>query len=588
VLYQLRTYVAKNQDSLKREGRFVLILCLWVGLFVAINRDGWKSATELSQRNDFSSENQTLASNLENRVAYWEFQAQKIGDIANRLSPLNFKQQLSIWKSSLEGQADWLATHVVAQRKGFEPSVTGGVFSSRIQPLLSNDTDSPVPWQKEINSNAMQIAASLKANQSRNISRVRSLKGSADWIQIVFKNDAANKDWRIWVIHTLSEQFIPTLLEKPKNTETALFNKSTKRFIFSDAFISSKINEGELKNFINSRSQSNGSEIHQFVGHRKPSWVAWTHMRATNLVLVSVLPNKKIPTPMLPSSPAAWREFFTAFVWLVNSYALLRWTFKKGFWRMSLKKHESTEPAQTELKKTAASINTTQLSGSARELEFCSHLLSDFGPAGELRLSGLGTAKIEAIAAESYKGSWWTLKSIDKQRSFIAIGDTSGQGIAAGAASYTMKFILEKALSGAQKNQDNEELLKQLFNLCTLSAEGALLNTSHVAIFMAIISLDSKTMTFINAGYPAPMLVQNAKKKVLLIPDSDPLGLGTHTEPMPRWVNLTQGCRLSICNVGVRNSDLPQLDDSELIKITVSPFGEALANDEFIDEDGAA
>ena len=588
MLEQFKKQLLKNQESLKREGRFALLLCLWVGLFVVINRGGWKAAIELRQQNDFSSENRNHASNFERRATFWEFQAQKIGSIAQRVSPIDLKQQLSIWKSSLEVQADWLATHIVAQRKGFEPSVAGGVFSARVKPLLNGDKDSPVPWRKEIDSNALQIVAGLKAKQDRNISLVRSLEGTGDWVQIVFKTETTKKDWQIWVVHTLSEQFIPILLDQPRETETALYNKSSNKFLFSSAFAALKIDQGELKKLISLHPKNSGSTTYQFVTHRKPSWVAWTHMGSNNSVLISVLPEKKIPTPILPNSPAAWRDFFIALIWLVNSYALLRWTFKKGFWQLSLKKPETAKATQVELNKQDSRSSTPQLAGAARELEFCSHLLSDFGPAGDLKLSGQGTAKVEAIAAELYKGSWWTIKPIDKQRTFIATGDTSGQGIAAGAASYTMKFILEKALQGAQKNQDNEEVLKQLFNLCTLSAEGAILNTSHVAMFMAIISLDTKTMVFINAGYPAPMLIQNARKKVLLTPDSDPLGLGTHTVPMPRWVNLTQGCRLSICNVGVRNSDLPQLEYSELIKITVSPFGEAVAHDEFIDEDDVA
>lgn len=588
MLKQFKTYLIKHEEALKREGRFALLLCLWVGLFVAINRGGWKSATELNQRAKFAADNQNHASEIERKVAYWEFQSQRLSDVSLRVSPRNLKQHLSIIRSSLEGQPDWLATHIVTQRNGYEPSVVGGIFSQRIQPFLNADRDSPIPWQKEISANAMQIAASLKTNQTRNISLVRSLSGDADWVQIVFKGIEVKKDWRIWVVHTLSEQFIPTLLDKPRETETALYNTASNRFLFSKAFASLKIDPGELKTFISSHPQQSGEITHQFISHRRSSWVAWRHIKANNLVLISVLTDKKIPSSLLPQSPKVLRDFLMTLVWLVVSYFLLQWSFNRGFWRLSLKNQVVMKPEGAQLDKETALVSQSRLSQSARELEFCSHLLTDFGPSGDIKLSGHGTAHIEAIAAESYKGSWWTLKAIDKQRSFIAIGDTSGQGIAAGAASYTMKFILEKALGGAQKNQDNEEVLKQLFNLCSLSAEGTLFNTSHVAVFMAIISLDSKTMTFINAGYPAPMLIQNAKKKVLLIPDSDPLGLGTHTEPMPRWVNLTQGCRLSICNVGVRNTDLPQLDDSELIKITVSPFGKALANDEFIDEDNAA
>lgn len=585
---RLIAYLIKNQDSLKREGRFAVLLCIWVGIFVAMNRGSWKEATELDQLDDFATENEAIASRFGNKFSFWESQSQRISNVSLQVSPAELKQQLSVWRNSLDGQQEWLATHVITQRKGFEPSVTGSVFSSRIVPLLKNEKDSPVPWQREIHSNAMQIIASLKPKQTNNLSFVRSLKNDANWIQFVFKSTAEKKDWQIWIVHTFSEQFIPTLLDKTKHIDAVLYNKASNQFLFSKAFADLKIDQGELKKFITSHAKSSGSKIHQFATHRKPSWVAWAHTPAHNSLFISVLTDKKIPTPLLPNSPTAFRDFFVALVWLINSYALLRWSYKKGFWRLRLKS-PSVDVAEREKRSPPESdFTSAHLSGSAREREFCSHLLADFGLTGEVKLSGAGTARVDAIAAENYKGSWWTLKPIDKQRSFIAIGDTSGKGIAAGAASYTMKFILEKALSNAQKNHDNEELLKQLFNLCTLSAEGALLDSSHVAIFMAIISLDTKTMAFINAGYPAPMLIQNARKKVMLIADSDPLGLGTHTEPMPRWVNLTLGCKISICNVGVRNCDLPQLDESELIKITICPFGEALPHDQFIDEEGAA
>lgn len=588
MLNHVKAYILKNRDALTREGRFVLILSLWVGFFVAVNRGNWKSATEVNQLKEFSSGNQQTAEAFEKRLSYWERQAQKISQLSLQVSPSIFKQQLSIWKASLEGQPDWLATHVVTQRKGFEPSVVGSVYSASVDALLAADVDSPVPWQKEIQSNSLQIVASLKNKKSRNLSMVRSLKANAHWIQTVFKSSSTKKDWSIWIVHTLSEQLVPTLLDKTNGSEAALYDKENDRFLFSDAFKTLKIDAGELRSFIRARNQNSGSTLYQFATDRKSSWVAWSSVQKRNSVLISVLPNKKIPTPLLPESPAATHDFLVTLTWLLISYTMLSWTHKKGFWQLRIKKLEGAVKEQAVTTEEPQSQLGSRLSNRAREHEFCSHLLSDFGPSGDIKLSGPGSARVQVIAAERYKGSWWTLKAIDNQRAFIAVGDTTGEGIAAGAASYAMKYILEKALTDAQNHEDSEELLKQLFNLCALSAESALLSSSHVALFMAIISVDSHNMTFINAGYPAPMLTQNAKKKVLLNSDSDPLGLGGQTTPLPRWVNLTQGCRLSICNVGVRNNDLPELDDSELIKISVSPFGEVAASEFLIDEENAA
>lgn len=585
---RLKTYITKNQDALLREARFVLLVMLWIGIFVFINRDRWKMTIEQEQLKDFAELAQQHANDFESHLDYWDVQPNQMTQASQRSSPAELRQQLQVWKASFAGRQDWLATHIVSQRKGFEPSVTGSIVSSRVQPLLASDSDSPVPWMKEIQTSAMQIAASLKPKQRRNVSQVRSLKANANWVQAVFYSASQKPGWNTWIVHTLSEHSLPLLLDRPDATATALFNTISNRTLLSSAFAELKLDRGELSKFIKSRTPNSGSLEYQFATQRKPSWVAWSRNQQSGSVLVTVLPYKKIPAPLLPNAPSPTLEFFNAQIWLAVSYQALKWTHAKGWWQLRIQPKAQPNQDATANSNNPQSIFESKLPEEACEREFCSHLLSDFGPSGEVRLPGQGLARVQTIAAEKYKGSWWTIKAIDKKRSLIAVGDTTGSGIAAGAAAYTIKVILERALNDAKRNDDNEELIKQLFNLCTLSAEGALLGSSYVAVFMAIVSIENNTMVFINAGYPAPMLIQNARKKVLLVPDRDPLGLGVQEDAMPRWVNLMTGCKLSICNVGVRNADLPQIDDSELIKITVAPFGEADEGDTEIQVDGAA
>ena len=62
-------------------------------------------------------------------------------------------------------------------------------------------------------------------------------------------------------------------------------------------------------------------------------------------------------------------------------------------------------------------------------------------------------------------------------------------------------------------------------------------------------------------------------------------------QPLPRWVNLTPQASLVICNIGAWKTDLVELDDSELIKIHVHPFGDVRhtdVEDADVDEQDAA
>ena len=268
-----------------------------------------------------------------------------------------------------------------------------------------------------------------------------------------------------------------------------------------------------------------------------------------------------------------------AFTWLVNSCLLLYWSFKRKMWRLKVQKSDAEITAESKNIETdqhnQSSFDKTNLRKHEAEREFCRHLLSDIGSAGRIQLAGKATADVEVRSSTLYKGSWWLLENIDSRRILAAIGDASGQGLAAGTAAYSVKYVLEKALLEAALPNDNEFLLKKLYNIGALSAEGVLLGSTHCSAFLAIIDLDLQKMVFINAGYPGPMLKLGARKNIVLTPHSDPMGLGSDSIPLPRWVNLNPGCELVICNIGSRNTDLTELDESELIKIFIHPYGEA-------------
>ncbi|NBW83192.1 hypothetical protein EBR21_15695, partial [bacterium] len=185
---------------------------------------------------------------------------------------------------------------------------------------------------------------------------------------------------------------------------------------------------------------------------------------------------------------------------------------------------------------------------------------------------GNARATVEVSPSSHYKGSWWIIQNIDENRILVAIGDASGEGFAAGTAAYSVRHFIEMIIKRDRTLRDTESFLTLVYDLCAEATEGVLLGSAHVSLFAGIIEIQEQKLCFLNAGYPSPVLKLGGKKSISLFSFFDPIGLGTESHPLPHWVNLTPQSHLVLCNIGARNTDLDELDDSELVKIHVYPF----------------
>lgn len=592
MVQRLQTYYEQNKKSLFREMRFWSLLCLWVGVFVVVNRMSWKDAAESNHLESFASATEKSLDDFEKRSHFWATASRRLAGFADSMPPSELKSHIASWSSLLESHDEWLSTYIITRRQGFEAGLAATLVSSQVVKLFAEDKESPIPWSNEAQSTALQLISGVKENQNRNLAFVRSLKRGSQWIQFAVKSKSSKPGWSTWVVHTFSEKMFPNLQAENPLAEVALFNSETKKFLFSNGFSALKIEPSELQAFIRMRKTNKGAEESKFALSKKEIWLSWSKSSLNQWILLQALPNAKIPLPQIENAPSFLKEWSVAFIWLVNSCLLLYWSFKRKMWRLRVQKSGAEIAAESNdietNKPNQSSFDKTNLRKHEAEREFCRHLLSDIGSAGRIQLAGKATANVEVRSSTLYKGSWWLLENIDSRRILAAIGDASGQGLAAGTAAYSVKHVLGKALKEAAELNDNELLLKKLYNMCALSAEGVLLGSTHCSAFLAIIDLDLQKMVFINAGYPGPMLKLGARKNIVLTPHSDPMGLGSDSIPLPRWVNLNPGCELVICNIGSRNTDLTELDESELIKIFIHPFGQSQRTvSEDIEEDAA-
>jgi len=592
VVWRLQTYYKQNKKSLFREMRFWSLLCLWVVAFVASNRTSWKDAAETNQLQSFASATEKSLDDFVKRSAFWATTSLRLSGFTDSMTPAELKSHIASWSSLLESHDEWLSTYIVTRRHGFEAGVAATLVSSQVVKLFAEDKESPIAWRNETQAAALQLISGVKENQNRNLAFVRSLKKGSQWIQFAVKSQSSKPGWSTWVVHTFSEKMFPNLQAENPLAEVALFNPETKKFLFSKGFSALKIESSELQAFIQMRKTIQGAEESKFALSKKEVWLSWTKSSSNQWILLQALPNSKIPVPQFENAPSFLKEWSMTLAWLVTSCLLLYWTFMEKMWCLRVQKSSAEIAAESNdietYKPDQSSLDQTNLRKHEAEREFCRHLLSDIGSTGRIQLAGKATANVEVRSSTLYKGSWWLLENIDSSRVLAAIGDASGQGLAAGTAAYSVKYVLGRALKEASELNDNELLLKKLYSLAALSAEGVLLGSTHCSAFLAIIDLDLQKMVFINAGYPGPMLKLGARKNIVLTPHSDPMGLGSDSIPLPRWVNLNPGCELVICNIGSRNTDLTELDESELIKIFIHPFGQSQRTvSEEIEEDAA-
>ncbi len=574
---RLKAYYQANKATIHREGRFWLVLSFWVACFVMINRSGWNNADERNQLNSFANLTTNTMKEFERRMAYWSNVSKRLAAFTNAMSPAELKSHLATWSALFDQQPEWLATHIVTRRQGFEPSVAATMMSSKAVKLFPNDKESPIPWNNEVQANALQLISGIKAEQNSNVSFIRSLRPNTQWLQIANKAKSSNSAWATWVVHTFSEDFFPNLQAEQRAAEVSLYSNESSKFLHSTGMSSHKIEASELHAFMNSRTSESGAEEHKFAMSRKGLWIAWKKSKETNTHLIQIVPVGKIATQVTSETPSFIKEWSFALLWLAGSFLLLLWSYRERLWRLSLKQEA---PDILKLESTVVK-STDNLEGKPRnakspcdaQRDFCQHLLDNFGGNAELELAGNAVVKVETNSSSQYKGSWWIVRNLDQGRIFLAVGDSSGEGLAAVTSAYTIKYVLNKALEGGGFVEESEVLIQKLYNMASLSSEGVLLGSTHTSMFMAIIEPEARIMAFINAGYPPPELKYTDKKSIYLTPYADPLGLGGDNQPRPRLVNLNTESQLTLCNIGCRNIDLAELDESELLKIFVYPFG---------------
>ncbi|MEY4064431.1 MAG: hypothetical protein RIR26_639 [Pseudomonadota bacterium] len=556
-----------------RNALFVLMFALWVVVFVFIFRQRWLEASRTSVLRGISSDTTELLKDLETKTDFWATVSTKIGSqLSTALPTARSKSVMSPLKDLLESHDEWVATHVYRNKKGSQPVLLMTFLSRKAMLSVTGDKEFSVPWPDEAQLSSLRLISNFKSPPLNRIGTVRAFKKGNVWTQLAQRRRSANRaDGDIWIVHTLNDKFLPFLNGENPVAEIAILNSDNKEFLFSKNFSQFKIESNELISFIENQRASSGVAEQKFISNRKSYLLTWA--RGKRWDMLQALPSQKVNS--LLSVPAFYTDWTITLFWLAASSILLLWSMRRWFWE---------QPADDGMTGAAPSLFSPPRSEQTRnsqpavvpadpEREFCKHLLSDIGPIGELKLAGSARARIEVASAGAYKGSWWLLENIDEHRICVTVGDASGKGLAAGTAAFSTRCAVERCLKASSQTEDSEILLSKLFSEAHRSTETIFAGTTFGSIFICVIDVAIQKIVFINAGYPSPQMTSGAGQRILLNSSHDPMGLGADPDFSPRWVNITVGTEIVLCNVGSRNTDLSELEDSELVKVYVYPLG---------------
>ncbi len=582
IAQKLKAFVRKNKTGLIREGRFALIVVLWVAFYVGIMRHRWTQIEEREIVRNFNQSTTDSFAQFEARHQFWELQAKKIVAFTTDQPPSTVRIQQDSWAAIYDSHPEWLATHLISRRDNFEPTVTVTLTSKQVRRWFPRDKDSPVKWSDEVQSSALQMTSAKAPNSGLFIQSMRSLDKENQWIQILYRVKSPKPDWSHWVVHTFSEKMLPELLTTTENHSAILFFNQLGKSIPSGNFTKLKIERSEIIELLkNNKSKYDGFSAQEFAISKKTSWLSWSYSKNLDASFIKILPNDKIPSTGRRETPSLFADWLLSLLWMIISAMALWWSYTNKHWWLSLKdppKSSDSDPQNV----LAALLNSKfrhRAPPSERhplidaEWEFCRQMLGATGTIGEIKLTADAKAIVEVSPSTHYKGSWWLIEQLDENRIIVVVGDATGEGLAAATAAYSLRHFVSTLIKSGGGSRDTEAFVGELYERCNDFAEGLLLGTTHTSLFSAIIEVNQQKLCFLNAGYPAPILKLSSRKKLSLISYCDPIGLGYAGRPLPRWLNLSHRAQIILCNIGVRNTDLDEIDESELVKIQIHPFG---------------
>lgn len=481
-------------------------------------------------------------------------------------------------KSMLSAHDEWMASFIIHTQEHREPSVQMSLFSKQVQDMLPLNPDSPISWQNEAQASALQLASVRNDSNPPLFQIIKSADQKNQWIQLI-----SEKHENFFVVHTLSEKVLPEFLEHNEKTISAIFFPHfKKKFLFSEFFQKQKIETSEIVNLLEKhKSVESGFCDQSFAVAKKSFVVIWKHSPYLKATFLRFLPPNQLQLFENAKPPSVLIDCLITVLWTAATGLGLWWAHSKKLWRLSLKDSpiqnaamiKTGRPASSEIPQNPQFQQPSVPTEVDLEREFCLHLLRSAGPIGLIALAGNARALVEATPSAHYKGSWWIIQNIDDNRILVAAGDASGEGLSAGTTAYSVRHFIEVMVKRECQSRSTESFLSLIYDLCSNASEGILLGEAHVSLFTAILELEEQKLCFLNAGFPAANLHLGGSKNICLSSYFDPIGLHVGGQPLPRWVNLSATTELVLCNIGARNTDLTELDHSELVKIYVDPFG---------------
>jgi len=579
---KLKAFVRKNKTGLIREGRFALIVVLWVAFYVGIMRHRWTQIEGRELVRNFNQSTTESFTQFEARHQFWELQAKKIVAFTTDQPPSNVRMQQDFWSAIYDSHPEWLATHLISRRDNFEPTVALVLISKQVRRWFPRDKDSPVKWSDEAQSSALQMTSAKAPISGLFLQSMRSLDKENQWIQIRYRINSPKPDWSYWVVHTFSEKMLPELLTTTDNHSAILFFNQLGKHIASTDFAKLKIERSEILELLkNNKSKYEGFSAQEFAISKKTSWLGWIYSKNLDASFIKILPQDKIPSPGQRETPSLFTDWLLSLLWMMISAMALWWSYANKLWWLSLK--DPPKPSDSDPQTVLAALLNSKFRHKAppserhplidTEWEFCRQMLGATGTIGVIKLTAEAKAIVEVSPSSHYRGSWWLIEKLDENRIIVVVGDATGEGLAAATAAYSLRHFVSTLIKNHNSSSDTQYIIGELYERSNDFAEGILLGTTHASLFAAIIEVAQQKLCFLNAGYPAPVLKLSRRKKIALISFCDPIGLGYAGRPLPRWLNLSQKAQIILCNIGARNTDLDEVDESELVKIHIHPFG---------------
>jgi serine phosphatase RsbU (regulator of sigma subunit) len=176
------------------------------------------------------------------------------------------------------------------------------------------------------------------------------------------------------------------------------------------------------------------------------------------------------------------------------------------------------------------------------------------------------TVSGRTLAARTVGGDLYDFFELGKERIGILCADVSGKGVPAALMMANLQ-ALARAHGGGGVNRPGAPPAR-FVEILNQELTGRFGDNRYATLFWAEYNADTSTLTYVNAGHPAPILMSSAGEIERLDSDGFPIGMFGSAKYTARVIQMRQGSRLLIFSDGItdaQNAAEEEFGDERLI-----------------------